>query len=103
MPAVLTPAVIPAGVICLTALEFFGTHFYAIPYYTGFISRVPSGGVPALNLHQLEGGGIPTMVVRVITNKPELLNATVVVILLALVVTAILAVIVVTIRLARFK
>jgi len=80
-PATVFPAVIPAAVSCLAALEFFGMHFYAIPYYTGFIAHFPNGGVPALKISQLRGGGLTTMLTRLAMNKPEFLNAPVMAVL----------------------
>jgi 4-amino-4-deoxy-L-arabinose transferase-like glycosyltransferase len=75
MPAALSAAVIPGGVISLAALEFFGTHFYAIPYYTGFNAHLSNGGLPALKIQQLQHGGFHLMLARLAINKPAFLNA----------------------------
>jgi 4-amino-4-deoxy-L-arabinose transferase-like glycosyltransferase len=73
-PAVMRPAIIPGGTICLAALEFFGTHFYAIPYYTGFTAHQPNGSIPVLKIQQLQGGGLQIMIARLAINKPAFLN-----------------------------
>ncbi len=80
-PAALFPAVIPGAVACFAALECFGMHFYSIPYYTGFTGRLPNGGLPAMKISQLRGGGLATMLARLAMNKPEFLSAPVMAVL----------------------
>ena len=73
-PARLSQAIVPAGVICFAALEWFGMSFYSIPYYTGFIAHLPNGGLPALGIGQLRNGGLSILIARLTANKPEFLN-----------------------------
>jgi len=73
-PSVLRPAVVPGGVFGLLALEFFGVHFCAIPYYTGLIARLPGGGLPALHIAQIRGGGLWLMAERLSVDKPQFLS-----------------------------
>lgn len=61
----------PILAIALSALELFGTHFYMLPYYTGFISYSPAGGLPAFRLAQLGNGGFQTMFQRLTLYKPS--------------------------------
>jgi 4-amino-4-deoxy-L-arabinose transferase-like glycosyltransferase len=60
----------PILVIALGALELFGTHIYLWPYYTGFISHLPNGGLPAFRLAQLGNGGFQTIFQRLTLYKP---------------------------------
>jgi hypothetical protein len=55
---------------CLTAVEFFGLHFYQLPYYTGFTRHNATGGLPALHLDQLLNGGLGELIHRLAINKP---------------------------------
>ena len=66
-------AIAPAGIVCFAALEGFGMSFYSIPYYTGFIAHLPNGGLPALQLGQLQNGGLMLMITRLTVNKPAFL------------------------------
>ena len=97
-PVALLPVVIPGGTICLAALEFFGTHFYAIPYYTGFIAHQPNGSIPALKIQQLQGGGLQVMLARLAINKPAFLNASEIAILWVLFLAATSGLIIFAIR-----
>jgi hypothetical protein len=60
----------PILVIALSALELFGTHIYLWPYYTGFISHLPNGGLPAFRLVQLGHGGFQAIFQRLTLYKP---------------------------------
>jgi hypothetical protein len=60
----------PILVIALGALELFGTHIYLWPYYTGFISHLPNGGLPAFRLAQLGHGGFQAIFQRLTLYKP---------------------------------
>jgi 4-amino-4-deoxy-L-arabinose transferase-like glycosyltransferase len=64
----------PVGIFCFAALECFGLLFYSIPYYTGFIVRLPNGALPALQMAQLRDGGLQTMLGRLAVNKPHFLQ-----------------------------
>ncbi len=99
-PAALLPAVIPGGTICLAGLEFFGTHFYAIPYYTGFTAHQPNGSIPALKIQQLQGGGLHNMLARLAINKPVFLNASEIAILWVIFLAATLGLIILASRFA---
>ena len=66
--------VIPAVVMAFAGLEFFGVNFYSIPYYTGTITRLPGGGIPALSIHQLGGGGFWRIFERLADGKPGILG-----------------------------
>ena len=55
----------PILVIALSSLELFGAHIYMWPYYTGLISHLPSGGLPAFRL-----AGLYTMFQRLTLSKP---------------------------------
>ncbi|HTM48896.1 MAG TPA: phospholipid carrier-dependent glycosyltransferase [Bryobacteraceae bacterium] len=68
------PGIAPVGILCFAALECFGLLFYSIPYYTGFIARLPNGGLPALQIGQLREGGLQTMLGRLAVNKPDFLH-----------------------------
>jgi hypothetical protein len=92
-PAALLPGVIPAAVFCFAALEFFGMHFYAIAYYTGFTARLADGRLPALHISQLSNGGLIAMLNRLAMNKPEFLNARVIAVLWVLFLASTLALI----------
>jgi len=59
-----------AGVFLFAALDLYTMHAIAIPYYTGFIAHLPTGGLPALHLYQLQGGGLHTMLTRLATMEP---------------------------------
>jgi len=72
------PVILPAGVLCFTALELFGMCFYAIPYYTGFIAHLPNGAIPTLRIGQLQAGGLPLLIDRLAVNKPPFLTAPVI-------------------------
>jgi hypothetical protein len=99
-PAALRHAVIPVGVICLAALEFFGTHFYAIPYYTGLITHLPNGSLPAFNINASEGNSLHTMLARLTINKPELLTTNVMAALWIIFLAVTFALIILTVRLS---
>jgi hypothetical protein len=60
----------PLLVIALGAVELFGTHIYMLPYYTGFISHLPNGGLPAFRLAQLGNGGFQAIFQRLTLYKP---------------------------------
>lgn len=90
--------VIPAAVISFAALEFFGVHFYAMPYYAGFIAHLPNGNLPALKLHQLQDGGLHTLFTRLATNKPEFLSAPVIMTLWLLFLAATIGLMIVALR-----
>jgi hypothetical protein len=100
MPVALSAGVIPGGVISLAALEFFGTYFYAIPYYTGFTTHLSNGGLPALKIQQLQHGGFHMMLARLAIDKPAFLNATVIGIVWILFLAATVALITLTLRFA---
>src|SRR5205814_6382433 len=99
-PVRLSRAVVPAGVICFAALEWFGMSFYSIPYYTGFIAHLPSGGLPALGIGQLQNGGWATLIARLTVNKPAFLSAPAMAILGMLFLAATLGLIAASVRLA---
>lgn len=99
-PAALRHSVVPGGVICLAALEFFGTHFYAIPYYTGLITHLPNGSLPAFNIYASEGNSLHTILARLTINKPELLKTNVMAALWILFLAATFALIILTVRLS---
>lgn len=60
----------PILAIAFGALELFAVHFYLLPYYTGFVSHAPAGGLPAFRLAQLGNGGFQTMFQRLTLHKP---------------------------------
>jgi len=104
-PRAFAPAVAAAGVVCLTALDFFGAHFYALPYYTGLTVRAPDDRLPALRLSQLGSGGLRTMVERLSVNKPVFLSPPVMAALLLLLEMATVCLVLVAVLVAadRYK
>jgi len=60
----------PILTIALSAIELFGAHVYLWPYYTGLISHLPNGGLPAFRLAQLGDGGFATLFQRLTLSKP---------------------------------
>jgi len=84
----------PLLVIMFSALEFFGANLLLLPYYAGFTSHLPNGGLPAGKLAQLVTGG-PTLAERLTFYKPPWLTSSVLIWLwgLSLLATAALVVI----------
>jgi 4-amino-4-deoxy-L-arabinose transferase-like glycosyltransferase len=73
-PALAVPAVMPFITISFAALEFFAMHFIAIPYYAGFTMCMANGGIPALKLSQLQGGGLQILTARLALNEPAFIS-----------------------------
>ena len=99
-PAFLVSAVMPFVTICFSALEFFGLHFVAIAYYSGFTGSPPNGGVPALQLSSLENGGFQLLLARLAQNKPAFLSPTVLAAIWGLFLAATLCVIALSVGIA---
>jgi hypothetical protein len=99
VPDWLSRAIVPAGIVCFAAVEWFGMSFYSIPYYTGFIAHLPNGGLPALGIRQLQNGGLYTLVTRLTANKPAFLSVPVMATLWGLSLAATLGLIAAGIRL----
>jgi hypothetical protein len=91
----------PILVIALGALELFGTHIYLWPYYTGFISHLPNGGLPAFRLAQLGNGGFQTIFQRLTLYKPAWMAPPVLIAAWAMFLIATVALAVVSIYFAR--
>lgn len=54
----------------LAILEAFASNIYMLPYYAGFISHNPSGGLPAVQLSQFGAGGWWLMFEHLSIEKP---------------------------------
>jgi hypothetical protein len=80
-PPQFRPAAVLVLAASLTALDQFGTYVYALPYYTGLIAHTPSGGLPAVHLSQLAGGGFPIMLRRLTLEKPDWIDGPVLILL----------------------
>jgi hypothetical protein len=91
----------PILVIALIALELFGTHIYMWPYYTGFISHLPNGGLPAFRLAQIGDGGFQTIFQRLTLYKPAWMAPPVLIAAWALFLIATVALAVMSIYFAR--
>jgi hypothetical protein len=91
----------PILVIALSALELFGTHIYLWPYYTGFISHLPNGGLPAFHLADLGNGGFQTMFQRLTLYKPAWMSPPVLIAAWAMFLVATVALPVMSICFAR--
>lgn len=90
----------PILVIALGALELFGTHIYLWPYYTGFISHLPNGGLPAFRLAQLGNGGFLAIFQRLTLYKPAWMAPPVLIAAWAMFLLATVALVVMSIRFA---
>ncbi len=99
-PAKVKPVAVPLLVIAFATLELFGTHILMLPYYTGFISHFPNGGLPAFHLSRLTKGGWRSMLERLAFFKPAWLTASVLGVLWMLFLLATLALVAVSIYLA---
>ncbi len=93
----------PILVIAMSALELFATHLYMLPYYTGFISFVPAGGLPAFQLAQLGNGGFQTMFQRLTLCKPAWMTPPVLIAAWAMFLMATMALAAISIWLARTR
>lgn len=102
-PSRVKPAAGPILVISFAALELFGAHFYLLPYYTGFISHLPNGGLPAFQIAQLEGGGFRQLFERLTLLMPGGLTPPVLMTLWVLFLLATIALMTASIRLARME
>jgi hypothetical protein len=91
----------PIPAIALIALELFGAHFYLWPYYTGFISHLPNGGLPAFRLAQLGNGGFGTLFQRLTLLKPAWMASPVLIAAWAMFLMATMALAVMSIWFAR--
>jgi 4-amino-4-deoxy-L-arabinose transferase-like glycosyltransferase len=100
-PTFAIPSVTPFITICFAALDFFGAHFFAIAYYTGFTVSQPNGGVHALSLSQLHTVGFQVMLARLTLNKPAYLSASVLATLWALFLAATLLLIALSVAIAH--
>ena len=96
-----TAAAGPILAIAFSALELFATHFYLLPYYTGFVSHVPAGGVPAFRLAQLGNGGFQTMFQRLTLYKPAWMAPPVLIVAWGMFLMATVALAVISICFAR--
>jgi len=65
----------PILVGAYAVLELFGADIYLLPYYAGFISHLPNGGLPALRVAQLGNGGFRMIFERLALYKPAWLTA----------------------------
>ena len=52
------------------AFEFFGTHFYLMPYYAGFTDHRATSFVAALDMGMLGEGGWRVLLNRLLVNRP---------------------------------
>ncbi len=91
----------PILVIALTALELFGAHIYLWPYYTGFISHSPDGGLPAFRLAELGNGGFQLLFQRLTLYKPAWMTPPVLIAAWAMFLIATVALVVLSIWFAR--
>jgi len=63
-----------ALIVGFGALEFFGTHFYLAPYYTGFTDHRATSFVAALDVGMLGEGGWKVLLDRLLVNRPAFLS-----------------------------
>lgn len=93
----------PILVGAYAALELFGVNMYLLPYYAGFISHLPSGGLPALRVAQLGNGGFRALFERLALYKPAWLTAPILISLWILFLLATAALMAVSMYLARVR
>lgn len=91
--------VMPLATICFSALDFFGTQFYLLPYYTGFATWLPNGSMHAMQLSKLQGHGFALMISRLAFNKPTFLGTSVLVALWGLSIAALIGLILLSVAL----
>jgi hypothetical protein len=70
VPTRLRWIVMPFVRVCFSALDFFGTQFYLLPYYGGLTTSLPTGSIPAMHLSALKGIELETLISRLALNKP---------------------------------
>ncbi len=58
------------GATLFAALDLYGMHWLAIPYYTGLIAHRANGSLAALHLSAYSAAGIATVGERLTANKP---------------------------------
>jgi hypothetical protein len=101
VPTRLRWIVMPFVTVRFSALDFFGTQFYLLPYYGGLTTSLPTGSIPAMHLSALKGIELETLISRLALNKPMFLGATVLATLWALSIIALIGLILLSLAVGR--
>jgi hypothetical protein len=74
MPAPWRSRVLVAVTSAFVLLDFYSSHFIALPYYTGVIRHNSAGSMPAFHISDAIALGYSEWIGRMLINRPQILS-----------------------------